>query len=364
MRVSRKYRVSHEFGLALVLIAAFTIIPKPSSGQSVQRGEWEDVLKQVSADVQKNFYDPGMKGLDWSALTDETRQHIRTSDNVGQMILAISSLLGQLQDSHTYFIPPRLTAYSDFGFKAKAYGDDVRVYEIEKRGPAEKAGLQVGDTILSINGVNADRSNIDHILRIVTALAPATAVDLIVPSGAQARTVHVPARLITTSQHQSYIDVWRVADLQRARDVRVNFVHRDYENNTSYIAVPSFVTFPEVAYSEIEKAKYARVLILDLRGNRGGLLETVAEFLGFFTDHPAALAKKVSRSQCQDWMINPRNSGFRGSTIVMVDSDTASAAELVACYLQLLVKLRFLEMSLAATSMRERSSRARSVQAL
>jgi C-terminal processing protease CtpA/Prc len=336
MSVSTKYRLPNKFGLTLVLFAAFTAVTKPSSGQSVQRGEWEDVLKLVSADVQKNFYDPGMKGLDWSALTDETRQRIRASGNVGQMILAVSSLLDRLQDSHTYFIPPRLTAYSDFGFKAKAYGNDVRVYEIDKKGPADKAGLHVGDAILSINGVAVDRSNAQEVLRIVRAVVPSTTLDLTVSSsGAQARTVQIPAHIITTQPHQYIDSVWRVADLQRARDVRVNFSHKEYENDISYVAIPSFRASPDVTYSEIEKAKHARVLVLDLRGNLGGFVETVVEFLGFFTDHPTVLAKKVSRSQSQDLMVNPRNSGFGGSTIVLVDADSASGAELVARYLQL-----------------------------
>lgn len=335
MSVSTKYRPAYRFGLALVMITVLTI-SQPSSGQSVQRGEWEDVLKQVSADVQKNFYDPGMKGLDWSALTDETRQRIRASSNVGQMILAISSLLDRLHDSHTYFIPPLLTAYSDFGFKAKAYGNDVRVYRLEKKGPADKAGLQVGDAILSINGVTVDRSNAHEILRVVTTLAPATAVNLVfVAPGTQPRTVHIPAHLITTPPHQYIASVWRVADLQRARDARLTFSHKEYENGISYVAVPSFRTSPEVTYSEIAKAKRARVLVLDLRGNGGGFVETVVGFLGFFTDHPTVLAKKVSRSQTEDLMVTPRNSGFSGSTIVLVDADTASGADLVARYLQL-----------------------------
>ena len=334
--MSSKYQLQYKFGLFLILLAVFAAITEDSSGQSVQRGEWDDILKLVSADVQKNFYDPGMKGLDWSALTDETRQRIKASSSVGQMILAVSSLVDRLQDSHTYFIPPPLSAHSDFGFKAKAYGNDVRVYEIDKKGPADKAGLHVGEAILSLNGVTVDRTNAREILRIVTAIAPAVSLDLtVVSSGAQPRAVHVPAHIITTQQHQYIDSVFRVADQQRARDVRVNFLYKEYENDISYIAIPSFKVSPDVTYSEISRAKHCRALVLDLRGNLGGFGETVVAFLGFFADRPTLLAKKVSRSQSQDWMVNPRNSGFSGSTIVLVDSDTASGGELAARYLQL-----------------------------
>jgi C-terminal processing protease CtpA/Prc len=165
---------------------------------------------------------------------------------------------------------------------------------------------------------------------------PAANLDLTVASaGAQPRAVHIPAHIITTQQHQYIDSVWRVADQQRARDVRVNFSHKEYENDILYIAIPSFRASPNVTYSEISRAKNSRVLVLDLRRNLGGFEETVVGFLGFFTKQPTVLAKRVSRSQSQDVMVNPRNSGFGGSTIVLVDAGTASGAELAARYLQL-----------------------------
>jgi carboxyl-terminal processing protease len=286
--------------------------------------------------VQKNFYDPQLKGLDWAALVEETRQRINTSNDAGQMLLAVSALLSQLQDSHTYFVPPRLTAQADFGFKARAYGNDVRVYEITKKGPAEKAGLQAGQTILSLNGVPLDRHNLRLVLRLVTRVVPARTLELQVASpGAQPLSVRIPARLITTREHQYLDSVWRVVDEQRARDVHVNFSHREYGSAVSYVGIPSFTASPDVTYSEISRARHAHALILDLRGNAGGWEQTMMTFMGFFTEVPDVLARRVSRSETQDLTIKPRNSGFRGSIIVLVDSDTASAAELATRYLQL-----------------------------
>ncbi len=322
--------------LILLVLTAFATLAPQGLAQSVERGEWEDILKLVSADVQKNFYDPQMKGLNWAKLTEETRERIKNSNNAGPMILAVSALLARLQDSHTYFVPPPLTAQADFGFSARAYAEEVRVYEITKKGPAEKAGLRVGDRILSLNGVPVDRSDVREVLRLVTRVVPATALDVaIASSGPQPQAIHILARMITKQENQYLDSVWRVADQQRARDIHVNFAHKEYENGLSYVGIPGFTAPPDLTYSEINKARHAKVLILDLRGNRGGWEETLTAFLGFFTDQPDVLARRVSRSQSQDWMIKPRNSEFRGSIVVLVDSDTASAAELAARYLQL-----------------------------
>jgi C-terminal processing protease CtpA/Prc len=174
------------------------------------------------------------------------------------------------------------------------------------------------------------------VLRLVTTVVPASALELaFATSGAQPQTLHIPANVITAQEHLYLDSVWRVADQQRARDIRVNFSHKDYGNGISYVSIPSFLASPDVTYSEISKAWQAQALVLDLRGNPGGWQESLTALLGFFTEQPDVLAKRVMRSESQDLIIKPRNSGFRGSTIVLVDSDSASAAESVARYLQL-----------------------------
>jgi carboxyl-terminal processing protease len=324
--------IARIFAILIVCLAS----PPDGLSQNVERGRWEDVLKAVSADVQKNFYDPDMKGLNWPALTEETRQRIHNAKSNGEMILAVCVLLTRLQDSHTYFVPPPLTARSDFGFKARAYGDDIRVYEITPKGPSEKSGLHVGDKIISVNGVPLDRSNVWEILRLVTAVVPAPALDIAVTSsGPQPRMVHVPARIVTTQEHQYLESVWRVADEQRAWDVHPNLSHKEYENGLWYVRIPSFTASPDATFSEIHRAKNARALVLDLRGNPGGWQETLLSFLGFFAEQPEILAQRISRSPLQDLEIKPKNTGFHGSIIILVDSDSGSAAELTARHLQL-----------------------------
>jgi C-terminal processing protease CtpA/Prc len=296
----------------------------------------EDILKIVSADVQKNFYDPHLKGLDWPALTEETRQRIHSSNSQGQMILAIFSLLSKLGDSHTYFVPPRLTQQADFGFKARSYGEDIRVYEVADKGPAAKSGLRAGDKILSLNGIPVDRSNIADVLTGFETVVPANTLDVdVISSGGQSHKLRITARMIVTQDLQYVDSVWRVADQRRARDVRVHFSHRDYGEGINYVSIPSFDATPDAAYSAIRQAEHARALVLDLRGNQGGLADTLLAFLGFFNAQPQLLARKVFRSQSEDLTIKPHSSGFDGSIVVLVDSASASAAELAARHLQL-----------------------------
>jgi len=303
----------------------------------------EDILKIVSADVEKNFYDPHMKGLDWPALTEEARQRIRAANNTGQMILAIVALLDKLDDSHTYFIPPRLTQRADFGFAARPYGEDIRVYEVADKGPAAKSGLEVGAKIRSLNGIPVDRSNITEILHLLQRVVPVAALDVeVLPPGEQARTIRIPAHMIVTQAHQYLDNVFRAADMQRAMDVHVSFSHRDYGDGVTYIAVPRFTGQPDETYSAVKQAEHAHALILDLRGNPGGRIDTLLAFLGFFDEQPRLMAKRVLRSQSENWTVKPQYSGFNGSIVVLVDSGSASASEVAARYLQMFHKAEVL----------------------
>jgi C-terminal processing protease CtpA/Prc len=234
-----------------------------------------------------------------------------------------------------------LTQQADFAFEARAYGNDVRVFEVKSKGPAAKGGLSVGDKILSLNKVPVNRDNIRQILRLIESVVPATSLDVeVLTPESKTQTVHMSARMILTQEHQYIESVWRVADEQRARDAHVNFTYKDYGDGINYVAIPSFRGDPDSTYSAIKKAEHSRALVLDLRGNRGGYLDALLAFLGFFSEHAQPLAKKIHRSQSEDLLIKPRYSGFNGSVVALVDSDSASAAELAARYLQLNSKAR------------------------
>lgn len=321
--------------LNMATVVLLALLASLAQAQSVQSGEMEDILKIVSADVQKNFYDPHMKGLDWPALTEEARRNIRASTNMGKMILAIVAMLDKLDDSHTYFIPPRLTQRADFGFSARPYGNDVRVYEIGNKGPAAKAGLELGDKIISLNGIPVGRNNFSEIFLLLQAVVPATTLDAeVLATTGQVHLMHIPAHMIVTQEHQYLDSVWRVADQQRARDVHVAFKHKDYGDGLTYVGIPSFHSMPAETLSAVKKAEHARALILDLRGNHGGFMDSLVEFLAFFSQKPGVLAKRVGRSKSEDLEVKPQYSGFNGTIIVLVDSDSASAAELAARHLQ------------------------------
>jgi C-terminal processing protease CtpA/Prc len=105
----------------LLAILLACCVSSYSENIKAERRRAEQILNLVSKDVQNNFYDDALKGLDWPALMEQARQRIRSAEELGQMHGAISALLYQLHDSHTVFIPPKRKIKAVCGFKAKPF---------------------------------------------------------------------------------------------------------------------------------------------------------------------------------------------------------------------------------------------------
>lgn len=83
-------------------------------------------------------------------------------------------------------------------------------------------------------------------------------------------------------------------------------------------------------------ARKHKALILDLRGNPGGYVTTLDRMLGNVFDHEVKVGVRVTRKGEKAMTAKSRgNAAFAGELVVLVDSGSASAAELFARVIQL-----------------------------
>src|SRR5260221_13808338 len=115
-----------------LFVGVVLAVPAFSQNIDMERTRAKWMLKTVAGDLEKNFYDPQMRGLDWKALYAQTIERIEKAATVNQVYLSIFSMVDKLDDSHTIFLPPQRAARPMFGFKAKAYGDAIYIYDIRK----------------------------------------------------------------------------------------------------------------------------------------------------------------------------------------------------------------------------------------
>lgn len=301
----------------------------------LQRGRMEDILDIVAKDVQKDFYDPKLKGLDWKALTEKARQRIREATTTGEMVTAIFALVNTLEDSHTVFIPPGRTLKVSYGFKAKPFGEDVIVYEVQKDGPATSAGLEVGDRIVGINDFKVERKSWHTMRLFFEELSPYDRMDLVIARNGSVKQIQIPAKSEPKRALVEF-DTWSYAEALRELDDREPYsTFKDYEDGIKYVRLRTFGISSDQAGSAAKKLQHARAGVLDLRGNHGGSADAMGHFAGYFTPTISTMGEMVFRNKSEPIKIKSHGGDFPAALVVLVDSESASAAEMTARHLQL-----------------------------
>jgi C-terminal processing protease CtpA/Prc len=86
----------------------------------------------------------------------------------------------------------------------------------------------------------------------------------------------------------------------------------------------------------LEKVKKRKVLVLDLRGNGGGYVDTLTALIENVFDHEVKIGDLKRRKEQKEMKAKSRgNEAFAGKIFVLIDSESGSAAELFARVVQL-----------------------------
>jgi carboxyl-terminal processing protease len=253
---------------------------------------------------------------------------------VGDTELGNSSLQGmvrELRKRHKdrfsdYFSPESLEGFnqqieghfSGVGLSVIEVKKGLRVVKVFKRSPAEEGGVKAGDTIISVEGES------------IAGLDSTEATQKIKgPEGTQV-TVGIEKKNGKRSEKT----------LTRANVVLPNVSSRVFTTNGKKIGYLRLLSFSSEASKQlahgIEKAQGegAEGLVLDLRGNPGGLLDEAVSGASLFLPEGEVVVSTKSRTKGS----TERKSG-PGKIVdvpfdVLIDRGTASAAEIMTAALQ------------------------------
>ena len=255
--------------------------------------------------------------------------HLRYVDQVELMPLVergTIEILRQL-DPHSQFIPARDVQraneplqgnFDGIGVSFQIFNDTVVILEALSGGPSERLGIQAGDRIVTIDGINAtgDSARNDFVFRHLRG----------------------PRGTVVT------VGIFRngeVRDFRIVRDripihtVEVFFMENE---NTGYISVERFsrrtaAEFRAALQSLIQQG--AENLILDLRGNSGGYMDQAIEMANEFLRENLLIVYMEGANQPRQNNMSTRGGMFRtGRLVVLVDERSASASEIVSGAIQ------------------------------
>ena len=301
------------------------------------------MLDTISSDIKKHYYDPKFHGLDWDARVKEAKERIEKSTSQNMALSHIAGALADLNDSHTFMLPPARPYVLDYGLQFQMMGDKCLVTRVRPGSDAESKGIKPGDQVLSVGGFQPTRENLWQMEYVLHTLRPQTSLrlDLRTPAG-EHRQVEAMAkfrelqRIKDLSGSSGGGDIW---DLYRAREDawrlhRARFV--EVGDELMILKFPSFEFSESEVQDWINRAHRHRAMIIDLRENGGGAVDTLKYLLEGSLEENVKVADRVSRKDSKPLLekFRPHNP-FGGKLVVLVDSQSASAAEIFARVIQL-----------------------------
>jgi carboxyl-terminal processing protease len=326
--------------LLLCLLGPWAALSRAQQISSYDKGRVEEMLSTVEADVRKHYYDPQLHGLNWDAEVQATKQKIKDSTSLNLAIAHVAALLDKLNDSHTFFIAPPRPYILQFGYYESMIGDRCFITRVRPGSDADQKGVHIGDQVLAINGFTPVRANLWKLHFVLRGLRPQSSLtlDLKTPEGTTKQLV-VSAKEIQFPRVESvfkyYIDHIRLAESasQTAPKPLV-----DLGSGLAIYKYQLFAQTDEQIDDLLKKLKPYQSVVLDLRGNPGGSVETLKRFLGGFFNDSITIADRVTRKGLEDKPMGtkPRDQTYvPAKLVVLIDSQSASAAEIFARTVQL-----------------------------
>lgn len=326
--------------LILTLVLIGCVYPVFSQSLSAQeRDRALIMLRSARDDIKKNYYDPNFRGMDLEARSKLAEEKIKQAKSNAEVFGIIAQMLLEFNDSHTVFLPPQRSTRVEYGWEMQTFGDNTYVIAVKPKTDAEAKGVKPGDKVLKIDGIAPNRSNLWIYHYLYNALAPRPIVRMEIQSpGEQPRLVEVTAKL---RERKKVFDLTDTIDLNVFRreleDEARMIEHKLIElGDVGIWRMPAFDLSEDDVDNGVNKAKKFKTLILDLRRNGGGDEKTMLRLIGNLFDRDITVGNIKRRKEEKPLVAKTRgDGGFKNNLIVLIDSESASAAEVVARVVQL-----------------------------
>lgn len=326
-----------------VLVAYWTIscfgegtasVQEPMS--SVRRQQALRILHDASEAVHQHYYDSKLHGSDFDTRVQQADKRIREVKTFSEALGVVAWTLDTLNDSHTFLIPPPRPYDVQNGWQMELIGEKCYITAVQPGSDAAAKGMKPGDRVLMIDGFRLTRETLWKIRYAFNVLAPRSGMHLVLASpNGKPREIVVMASVKALKEVYNVQDIWDLVRKQESLEQEGSLRWVEF-GNILIVKMPQFDLEDEKVDHLIRMARDHESLILDLRGNPGGSERTLTNLLGGLFDHDLKVAERLARKDLKPVMAKSRGEhAFTGKVVVLVDSASASAAELLARAVQL-----------------------------
>jgi len=269
--------------------------------------DW-DLVRKIQEELEDNYY-------------EEVEEDVLLKN-------AVKGMLTELDPYTDFYSPEEVSIldgvikgeYGGIGLTIDKKSGKIVVISPAENSPAIRAGIQPGDVIIRINGKSVENMKISEI-------APLT-------RGKTGREVTVTVQ--RGGKNGMYIDFTMETEIVKIKDVPF---YSMIEDGIGYIRLSHF---SRLAPDEVQKALSdltrvpVRGIILDLRGNPGGLLSSAVKISNYFLPRGKMVVYTEGRKREYNVKFySTKKPLYENSPlVVLVDKGSASAAEIVSGAIQ------------------------------
>jgi C-terminal processing protease CtpA/Prc len=301
------------------------------------------MLRDVQKQIEEKYFDPSYKGVDLNANAEVAKARIAKATSSGETLAAIAQFVLELDDSHTFFVPPRQTATFDYGWDMGIVGDRCYVLGVKTGSDAARQGVTRGDLVHTVNGLAPTRDSLWRLEYLFRALRPQPGlhVELTTANGAArelnlASDVRQRKKVVALTGEGSGWDIARIIDDQDKQTREQQPVIAELGKQVLVARLPTFAVEDNVIEQLLSRMRGHEVLILDLRGNKGGRVAAMQALIGGLSSSDVIIGESKERDRATPLAAKGAgNDAFTGRVFVLIDAASASASELVARTVQL-----------------------------
>lgn len=208
--------------------------------------------------------------------------------------------------------------YGGIGSTVRKSGDYLMIAEPYEDSPAAKSGLKPGDIVLNVNGQSTKGKDVDDVVKVMRG-APNTTVTLTIKRGEEVKDYSITREEI------------KIKNVPYAGMI---------DSEIGYIKLQGFTedAGKEVgeALKDLKSKNALKGVVLDLRGNPGGLLREAVNVVNVFVDKQQLVV--TTKGKVEEWnktykTLNPAVDATI-PLVVLVDRGSASASEIVSGTIQ------------------------------
>ena len=327
-------------------------VPAAVPGGSVVSTEVrQETFDIVWRTVKEKHFDPTHGGVDWDKVREQYAPRAAAAKSDSEFYGVLREMLGELQQSHFNIIPPEAVIEDDspeprgggIGIDLRLVGGQPMITRVEPGSRAASAGLRPGFIIKRIDDTNAEQvitlfakskeSEAIRTLRITRSLLARI-------SGAPETTVRIAYLDERDRPCEAIVARERLKGemSQRLGNFPPQYTEFEAKRLTGGIGYIRFNVFVMILMERIKTAIRgmgdAPGIIIDLRGNPGGVGGMAPGIAGVLGEEGTSLGTMTMRSGYTRFFVNPQPPAYLGPVVILTDGSSGSTSEIFAGGLQ------------------------------